>query len=511
MTSRKIITVLTMSMAVSLLTATSTPILAKVSSRDTAQTLPTRIGTLQFTHGFAQGYPSKASVQKLYDELDFQRATQAYLWALPLVSMAEMQRAQREVFGIADGDFVLVSSFIDKLGVLTPNATTPYLWSFVDLEKSGPVVWEFSGGAHAGGILDFWQKSLADVGAFGADKMQPGRYLILPPGSSEADVPGYFMVRASTRNIWLADRALDADPAKANAFYQGMRVYRYAERDTPAASQPVRMIKAGDKKWRHMQPRGMAYWHSLTDILQREVVLERDRQIMAMLKPLGIEKGKAFTPDARQKKLLEEAAVVGEAMAKARSFQKRDDGIRYRPDTQWEAIGTWLPSHETENYHQLDEISTYSYEAVGTTRAMVTRIPGIGQGYLGAYRDAQGEWLDGGNTYRLHVPPNVPAKQFWSLTAYDVDTRSLIDNPQQVSDRSSRMNLTTNADGSVDLYLSPDKASIPAGMENNWIPTVKGRAWFAYFRFYAPLEGYLNASWALPDFELIKPGKGKKP
>ena len=470
----------------------------------------TRIGQLDFTHGFAAGYPSKASVKKLYDELDFQRATQAYLWALPIVSMTEMQRAQREVFGAADGEFVLLTSFKDRLGVLTPNATTPYIWSIVDLEKTGPLVWEIAGGAHAGGIIDFWQKAIVDVGAFGPDKMQAGRYLILPPGSTEPDVPGYFMVRSTTRNVMLGTRSLETDNAKSDAFYASMRIYRYADRDTPAAAQPARVIKAGDKTWSHTQPRGMAYWQSLADILQREVVLERDRQIMAMLKPLGIEKGKPFMPNARQKKLLSEAVVVGEAMAKALAFQKRGEGIRYRPDAQWENVIGWSPSHETTHYHQLDELSTYAYEAVVTTRAMVARIPGVGQAYLGAYRDAQGEWLDGGKTYRLRVPPNVPAKQFWSLTAYDVDTRSLIDNPQQISDRSSRMDLVSNADGSVDLYLAPDKATIPAGMEKNWIPTIKGRAWFAYFRFYAPLEGYLNASWSLPDFELLTTSKGKK-
>lgn len=481
---------------------------AKVGAGGTA--LDTRIGKIEFTHRFETGYPSKSSVQKLYDELDFQRATQAYLWALPLVSLAQMQRAQREVFAADDGEFVLVTSYKDRLGVLTPNATTPYLWSFVDLAKSGPLVWEFGGGAHAGAILDFWQKSLVDVGAFGADKNLAGRYLVLPPGSTEPDVPGYFMVRSTTRNLWLATRALDADPAKAENFYRGLRVYRYADRDLPAANQPARLIKAGDKPWSHTQPRGMAYWNSLADIIQREVVLERDRQMMAMLKPLGIEKDKAFVPDARQKRLLLDAAKVGEAMAKAMTFEKREAAVRYRQDAHWEYIMNWNPGHETTNYHQLDEMSTYAYEAVGTTRAMVTRIPGVGQAYLAAYRDGQGQWLDGGKTYRLRVPPDVPAKQFWSLTAYDVDTRSLINNPQQVSDRSSRMDLVRNGDGSVDLYLAPRKSDVPAAMEKNWIPTIKGRAWFAYFRFYAPLEGFLERSWKLPDVELQKPTKVTK-
>ena len=130
-----------------------------------------------------------------------------------------------------------------------------------------------------------------------------------------------------------------------------------------------------------------------------------------------------------------QAAMVGEAIAKAMAFQKREPGIRYRPDAQGETVMNWDPSHEATNEHQLDEMSTYAYEAVGTTRAMVTRIAGVGQAYLAAYRDGKGEWLDGSKAYRLHVPPNLPAKQFWSLTAYDVATRPRVDNAQHISDR----------------------------------------------------------------------------
>jgi hypothetical protein len=86
---------------------------------------------------------------------------------------------------------------------------------------------------------------------------------------------------------------------------------------------------------------------------------------------------------------------------------------------------------------------------------MVTRTPGIGSVYLAAYKDKAGDWLDGAKTYRLRVPPNAPVAQFWSMTVYDVDTRSIIQNQQQIADRSSRMDLVKNADGSTDLYVGP--------------------------------------------------------
>jgi hypothetical protein len=90
---------------------------------------------------------------------------------------------------------------------------------------------------------------------------------------------------------------------------------------------------------------------------------------------------------------------------------------------------------------------------------------------------------------------------FWSVTLYDVDTRSLIINEQKIADRSSRMNLEKNADGSIDIYCGP---TAPAGFESNWIPTVAGKSWFAYFRLYEPTETYFDKSWPLGDFERIK-------
>ncbi len=132
---------------------------------------------------------------------------------------------------------------------------------------------------------------------------------------------------------------------------------------------------------------------------------------------------------------------------------------------------------------------------------MVTKTPGVGQAYLGSYRDKNGHAFDGGKSYRLRVPPNPPAKQFWSVTVYDTETRGIIQNSQKIADRSSRQELVANADGSVDVYFGPAASK---GFEKNWIPTVPGRSWFAYFRLYAPLEPYFERSWPLPDIELVK-------
>jgi hypothetical protein len=101
----------------------------------------------------------------------------------------------------------------------------------------------------------------------------------------------------------------------------------------------------------------MAYWERLADIINNEVVQEHDRVMMAMLKPLGIEKGKPFNPTERQKKILIEAALVGEAMAKANTYDKRFDDVFYRPETHWKYVIFWDGTHETEYYHQIDELA----------------------------------------------------------------------------------------------------------------------------------------------------------
>jgi hypothetical protein len=246
----------------------------------------------------------------------------------------------------------------------------------------------------------------------------------------------------------------------------------------------------------------MAYWHSLNGLIHQEAISDRDRFFYAMLRPLGIEKGKPFRPDERQTKLLTEAAVVGEAMAKALAFDKRFDGARYRPDSHWDYVfvPAFDPAQDVATYSQLDERAGYTYEAAWTTSGMVTKTPGVGQAYLGLYRDTAGHAFDGAKTYRLRLPPDPPARQFWSLTVYDLDTRAFFADQDIVECSSRKPDLAKSADGSVDIYVAP---TAPAGFEKNWIPAIPGKAWFAYLRLYGPLEPYFDRSWPLPDFEKV--------
>jgi hypothetical protein len=460
------------------------------TSQSRPQKIETRIGTLEFTHDFADGCPTDATIDKLYDERDFQRACQAYLWSLPAVAFKAWQRGTTQQLDAKNGQIVAILSYEARRGILTANATTPYYLGFADL-SGGPLVLEMPARGVQGAINDSWQNAIPGTEA-------PGKYLVLAPGQeAPADVAGYIVRHSPTFNVFLGVRLTDADPERAKEALSHLQMYPYAQHDN---SPKMDILDAGTKAWSGLPPRGMEYWQRLNEVIQAEPIEARDIFFHAMLRPLGLEKGKPFRPDARQTKILTDAALVGEAMAKANSADRRFKDGKYRSEAHWD-FALRLDADDPDSFwNLLDERASWFYEAVGAGPAMAPKRPGPSSAYLSAYKDKAGAWLDGGTSYRLRVPPNPPIKLFWSITIYDVDTRALILNKQKIADRSSRMDLRKNADGSVDIYCGP---KAPAGFEKNWIPTVPGKNWFAYFRFYQPTEAYFDQSWPLPDFEQV--------
>jgi hypothetical protein len=237
-------------------------------------------------------------------------------------------------------------------------------------------------------------------------------------------------------------------------------------------------------------------------VLEPEPPEARDGYFLAMLRSLGIEKGKPFTIDDRTRKILTDAAVAGDLMARATAYDKRFPDTRVWPGAHWEYSNMVTLDQQTKDFAQLDERVSWFYEAIGNSVGMQGKTVGFGQVYLESAKDQGGAWLDGGKSYRLRVPPNAPVKQFWSFTLYDNLTRGPLLSPQGAADISSRKEgLDKNSDGSVDLYFGPSR---PAGSNANFVQTVPGKGWFTYFRLYGPTEAYFNKQWALPDITEIK-------
>ena len=208
------------------------------------------------------------------------------------------------------------------------------------------------------------------------------------------------------------------------------------------------------------------------------------------MQAIGIEKGKAFNPDARVKALLSEAAQLGGAMARANSYASTFG--RFYPDRKWQGVPTGIIYTFIENgIPQVDTRNWLYYTAIGNSPAIMAKNVGQGSQYLWTYRDAAGDYLDGAKNYRLHIPPTIPAKLFWSVVVNDTLSRSQLQNGQPFPAVSVYTNPVINADGSVDINFGPEEPK----EKGNWIRTVPGKGWFPFFRFYGPTEAFYDQTW----------------
>jgi len=445
------------------------------------------------------GLPTNYSIQKVYDEIDFQRACQAYIWGLPMMATDGFVQSFKKDLNGQWGDLMWVKTFEDRSYGITANATTDYFFTWVNLQDTGPIVIDVPAGLTAGFISDIWQRCPADLGVPGLNKGKGGKHLLVGPGQeAPQNTEGYRIIKTETTHNLILTRIIEPNPKKAMELREAFQIYPLAKANNPPKT---KIVEIGGRVWKTTQPEGFGYWEGMSRMINSEPVGERDRLIYATLQPLGIEKGKPFNPDARQRKVLEKAAVMGELMAKTTGFITRLESAEYVKGSMWDYPLVVGPTQRGENYDLLDERAAWTYEALGISRGMTSRSVGVGSVYHGQYRSRDGKWLDGSQAYVLRVPKNVPAKNFWTVTVYDNKTRYLIQNGTGYADRGSRSDIVTNEDGSVDIHFGP---VAPSGKEKNWIKTNPGEPWFTYFRLYGPLQPYFDRSWVLPDIEKVK-------
>ena len=272
-----------------------------------------------------------------------------------------------------------------------------------------------------------------------------------------------------------------------------------SEREAPT---PTKFVSISGKEIDTTPPDGMEYWARLARVIDNNPVQPRDRFFMAMLKPLGIEKGKPFQPDSRQ------TAIMGGGRRTRRchgpnlmyEHTQRISGATAFDGTHWEWVILVKPTHEMENYSQLDERTQYTYGAIYLSPTIGKMEPGPGANYVQTFRDKDGDHFDGGRSYRLRIPPNPPAAAFWSLSLYDTASASMVQNTVNDAARSGYDEFEMNADGSLDLYFGPESTGNP---ETNWIQTIPGRAFYPMFRCYTPTAPLFDGTWTLADVEPI--------
>ncbi len=455
----------------------------------------TRIGTLRFFDGF----PDNATVEKLYDNLDFQRAVQAYLLGLAPVSQVANRKGILEV-GPANTTIPIFEQMMNARSIfLTPNNNTPYTWFWLDLSK-GPLVLEVP--PKVLGLIDnMWYHFVIDLGLVGPDKGEGGKYLLLPP-DYKGDIPeGYVIVRPGTFSTWVAWRSflVNGDPKPGvDLIKKFTKVYPLSLAANPPS---LNFVDVSNRDFCTDAPADYPFWEYLNQVIQEEPTESVDPVTLGLYASVGIQKGKPFSPDARMKKILTEAAAVGDATARAITFRMRLKEAYFYPNSAWRSGFTGGYKFEDNGALILDSYSSFFFYATGVTPAMDSKTVGAGSQYMAAFVDSKNNLLDGSKNYRLHLPPNIPVANFWSVILYDNQTRSMLQNDQQWPAVSSQTRgLIINPDNSVDIYFGPNT---PQGKENNWVQTIPGKGWNTLLRLYGPLQSWFDKTWRPGEIEEV--------
>jgi len=464
----------------------------------TPDKLETRLGPLRLR----DGVPDEETARKVYDNLDFQHAVQAYLSSMQIASMSGMRNGLLQV-GPANKTVLIYEDLMDSKALwLTPNTTVVYMALWLELDKE-PVVMETTPNV-LGLINDAWFNYVADFGNAGPDKGEGGKFLILPPGYKAKVPSGYHVLKTKTYGNWFVWRGFMENGSTRKAVETNkkqFRLYPLSQADNPPALNFVNMSGKFNNTIHRMD---YGIWEEINEAIQREPVEAGDPEILGLLASIGIQKGKKFEPDARMQAILKEAANVGAVTVRTLAARPRNQEFYFYPGE-----GVWTTpfiggSHEflDNGARLLDPRSYFFFYATGITPAMSAKMVGAGSQYAVAYVDTQGNPLDGSKTYKIHLPPNVPAKAFWSFTLYDNQTRAMLQTDQRFPAIGSLdKGVKPNADGSYDIYFGP---KAPEGNEGNWVQTVPRKGWNVILRLYGPLEPWFDKTWRPGNPELVR-------
>jgi hypothetical protein len=504
----------------------------------TPDRVQTRIGTLEFK----DGAPTVGTAEKVRDVLDFTRALDVFNNSFRGASAYAIREGLHSV-GAEDNTVLIYSELMDAKSLfLTANADTVYYMAAVDLSKGPMVVEQPPRGL--GTINDMWFTWIIDIGFPGPDHGEGGRYLLVPPGyGGPLPEGGFFIAKSSTIRVLYAGRSflVNNDPKPTvELIRKTMKIYPY----TPggigtsiatalqgkvhlAQNPPIpetKFVEGSGKAFNTIPPSDYTFFEMINANVQDEPADSYDVELAGQLAAIGIVKGKPFQPDGRMKKILADAAAVGDAAGRMLNwrYSVSHPDWSYYPGSRWGNMmweggadfETPPPAFTKEGMFKpfppagartLDSRTAFYYAYTLNSPGLIMRIPDVGSQYLMGFLDSEGSPYDGGKTYKVTLPPNIPARAFWSLTVYDNQTRSMLDTPQRYPRAGSQSYPSPatepNADGSTTVYFG---TSQPEGVKRgNWIQTLPGRGWFTILRFYSPLEPFFDKSWRPTEIERV--------
>jgi len=499
--------------------------------------METRLGLLTFH----DGAPSDETVKKVYENLDFIHAFEAYMNGYQLASLKAMHKGLLAAGAEDNGGVLIWPNLMDSQSLfLTANADTVYYIFTINL-KDGPMVIETPPDA-LGLFDDFWFQHVIDFGRPGPDRGQGGKFLLLPPGYDGPLPDSGYHVATSTSNFIMAfgrSFLTDNDPKPTvKIIKERLKIYPYTpggygtsiatllegnvQAGKAPAIKPVHYVDGTGLAMNTLPPSDHTYFDMLNEIIQEEPSGVISKEIVGSFAAIGIVKGQEFKPDARMQKILKDAANVACATGRALNWRFTEkDGWGFYPGSAWYNM-LWQGGYNYETpppavtkdgikpypptgYRMLNARFGFFAIATGVTPAMCMRLTDVVSQYLIADVDSEKKYFDGGKTYKCTLPPNIPENNFWSFTVYDNQTRSMLRTPQRYPRAGSQSYpspaAVPNADGSFDIYFAPEA---PKGKESNWIQTVPHKGWFTILRLYSPLQAYFDKTWQVGEIELVK-------
>ncbi|MCS5732459.1 DUF1254 domain-containing protein [Herbiconiux daphne] len=433
------------------------------------------------------------------------RVVEAAIWGIPGVNSQAMLEAFTTAVGGGPNQLLFWPRPSDWTNQsLTPNTDALYLMPFYDTSETGPLVLEIppaDDGSIVGSVMDLWQTPLDEVGPAGRDAGQGGKYLLTPPGYKDTIPEGYLLLPSETfqgyallRSIPASNSAADLDAAVA--YMKRVRLYPLAtDADGPSADAPF--VDGTGVIFDSTIPYDLRFFQSLDRIVQKEPWIDRDRRMIDLLASIGIRKGQPFAPNREHAERL----LAGLADAREWLDQQYESFSPFFPGTHWflpgdpDLMRSWAVSWGDPDHYPADARGVIYYWGFSSLKHAGT---GGHQLYTFTTRDNNGDPLHGADSHTLAVPPNVPAAQYWSVTAYDRATHALIREVPVASRSSLESGLAAADDGTVTIYFAP---TAPDGFEGNWIPTRPDKDFELIFRFYGVEKAVGDGTWALPDVQ----------
>jgi len=492
---------------------------------------------------FKDGAPTPETAKTVADFLIFTNGLNVYNNSFRGASAYAIQKGFQSI-GAADNAVVIFSELMDANSLfLTANADTVYYLAVVDLSK-GPMVIE-QPPKSVGTINDMWFSWVIDIGFPGPDRGEGGKYLIVPPGyDGQLPDSGFHVAHSKTNRILYAARAylVDNDPKPAVAMIKTtMKIYPYTPggfgtsiataleggvrlEQNPTVPQ-TKFVEASGKVMNTIPPSDYAFFEMINANVQQEPATSYDVELAGQLAAIGIVKGKPFKPDANTKRVLTDAAKFGNATGRVLNWRYRGThpDWSYYENSMWGNMlweggaffetpppmvtkeGTFKPLPPT-GARTLDSRTAFYFGYTLDSPGMIMRVPKVGSQYLMGFLDADGNPYDGGKTYKVVLPKDIPAAAFWSFTLYDNQSRSMLATPQRYPRAGSQSYpspaAVASADGSTTIFFGPEQ---PKGVERgNWIQTMPGKGWFTILRLYSPLESFFTKEWRPSEIELVK-------